>query len=130
MLIDFRPIAEVTYGGIPGGTLFFVLHLTGLVCFAYIVSKRLGPLRKGERDIRFDRPFARLRRVLQYWLCQWKHPRFLTAGIIHILIFAGFLVLVSRALSLLIVGIYPDFVWPGDGTAGRIYDVLKDYAAT
>jgi hypothetical protein len=130
MLIDFRPIAEVTYGGIPGRTLFSVLHLTGLVCFAFIVLKRFVPLWKAERDIRFDHPFPRLGMLLQYWLGQWKHPRFPIAGIIHILIFSGFLILVSRALSLLMLGISADFVWPGDGPAGQIYNVLRDYAAT
>ena len=30
--------------------------------------------------------------VLKYWFGQWRHPRYLTSGVIHILIFAGFLI--------------------------------------
>ena len=70
-------------------------------------------------------------RLLKFWLGQWKHPRYRTAGIIHILIFAGFILLVTRAFSVLIVGVSENFVMPGlPGEAGHIYDIITDYAAT
>jgi Fe-S oxidoreductase len=73
----------------------------------------------------------RLGLLLQFWLGQWKHPRYRIAGIIHILIFAGFIVLVIRAVSLLILGVSDSFVMPGfSGRTGHIYDIIKDYAAT
>ena len=68
--------AEATYWLIPGRILFLALHLLGVACFAWIVAKRLAPLRRGQRDFRFDRPWARLGRVVQYWLGQWRHPRY------------------------------------------------------
>ncbi|MGA6927531.1 MAG: (Fe-S)-binding protein, partial [Desulfosarcina sp.] len=50
---------------------------------------------------------------------------------VHIVIFAGFLILAIRSSSLVIIGIFPDFVMPGfGGLLGDIYSVLKDYAAT
>jgi len=114
-----------------GRDLFVVLHVLGLLCFTYIVTKRLVPLARGERDLRFDHPWLRLGRVGKYWLGQWKHPRYRTAGILHIFIFAGFLVLAIRAFSVLIVGVSQDFVMPGlAGRAGPIYDIVTDYAAT
>ena len=77
-------------------------------------------------DPRFDRPWARLAKVAQFWLGQWKHPRYWFAGAIHVLIFTGFLLLALRAFSLLILGVYPEFAPPG----GPIYGVMRDYAAT
>ncbi|HYM00721.1 MAG TPA: heterodisulfide reductase-related iron-sulfur binding cluster [Blastocatellia bacterium] len=114
-----------------GRTLFLIIHLLGIVCFAYIVAKRLTPLRHAERDLRFDRPFARIGNVLKYWFGQWKHPRYRTAGIIHIFIFAGFILLVLRAFTVLIAGVSENFVMPGlSGHAGHTYDIITDYAAT
>ena len=114
-----------------GRTLFLIIHFLGVACFAYIVAKRLAPLLRAERDFRFDRPFARLGTVLKFWLGQWKHPRYRIAGTIHILIFAGFILLVARAFTVLIVGVSENFVMPGlSGNAGRLYEFVTDYAAT
>jgi Fe-S oxidoreductase len=123
--------AQVTSWLVTGRILFLLIHILGVVCFSYIVAKRLVPLIRGERDFRFDRPLVRLGRVFKFWLGQWKHPRYRTAGTIHIFIFAGFLVLAIRAFSVLIVGVSENFVMPGlSGRAGAIYDIVTDYAAT
>jgi Fe-S oxidoreductase len=91
----------------------------------------MSPLLRGERDFRFDRPLTRMGMLLRFWLGQWRHPRYMTAGLIHILIFAGFIILVSRAFSLLILGVSDNFEWARmSGGAGRLYDIVKDYAAT
>ncbi len=114
-----------------GRVLFLLIHLLGVVCFFYIVAMRLVPLIRGQRDFRFDQPFVRLGRVLKFWLGQWKHPRYRTAGTLHIFIFAGFIVLAIRAFSVLIVGVSENFVMPGlSGRAGPISDIITDYAAT
>ena len=122
---------QVTSWLIPGQPLFWVIHVLGVVCFVYIVWKRLTPLLRAERDFRFDRPWARLGMVLKFWLGQWKHPRYRAAGTVHILIFAGFVVLAARAFSVLAAGISANFVMPGlSGRAGHTYDLVTDYAAT
>lgn len=114
-----------------GRTLFLVIHFLGIACFAYVVAKRLVPLLRAERDLRFDRPLARLGTVLKFWLGQWKHPRYRTAGIIHLFIFAGFILLVLRAFTVLIEGVSEHFVMPGlSGGAGHTYAIITDYAAT
>src|SRR5208283_3292287 len=123
--------AQATYWFIPGQALFLIINLLGLACFSYIVVKRLTPLIRGERDVRFDRPWTRLERLLQFWLGQWKHPRYRTAGIIHILIFSGFILLATRAFSLLILGISENFALPDSASGvGRVYEIVADYAAT
>jgi Fe-S oxidoreductase len=114
-----------------GFLLFWCLHVLGVLCFAYIVYRRLIPLTRAQRDFRFDHPLFRLKNVLKYWFGQWKHPRYKTAGILHILIFAGFIILVLRAFTVLIIGVKYDFVMPGlSGGVGRLYELATDYAAT
>ena len=120
-------IAGATYWLIHGRELFLFLHLLGLTCFAYIVARRLAPLLRAQRDFRFDRPWTRLGRVLQFWLGQWRHPRYRFAGVIHILIFAGFLMLASRAFALLALGISDRFAV---AEAGGLYDGVREYAST
>ena len=116
---------------IPGRNLFLTIHILGIACFAYIVARRLEPLFRAERDLRFDRPWERMGNVLKFWLGQWKHPRYKFAGMVHILIFAGFIVLATRAFSLLIAGMREGFVMPGfSGEFGHVYDLVTDYAAT
>jgi Fe-S oxidoreductase len=115
----------------PGGVLFLVIHLLGLACFAYIVARRLVPLVRAEHDPRFDRPMARLGKVAKYWFGQWKHPRYPTAGINHILVFIGFILLATRAFSVLLVGLSEKFEISGlSGSAAYVYNIVTDYAAT
>jgi Fe-S oxidoreductase len=123
--------AQATYWLIPGRILFSIIPVLGTACFAYIIARRLTPVLRAERDFRFDQPLTRLGKVLKFWLGQWKHPRYRTAGLLHVLIFAGFILLAVRAFSLLIIGVDEQFVMPGlSGSAGHIYDVVRDYAAT
>ncbi|MGC2324162.1 MAG: (Fe-S)-binding protein, partial [Terriglobales bacterium] len=131
MLEGIHSDARLASWLVQGQALFLFLHLLGVVCFAYIVAKRLVPLLRAERDPRFDRPLARLGKVFKFWLGQWKHPRYKTAGTVHILIFAGFILLAMRAFTVLIVGVSPNFVMPGlSGEAGHVYEIATDYAAT
>ncbi len=131
MVEGIQSAPQAAYGLIPGRVLFLIIHVLGIACFAYIVARRLTPLFRAQRDFRFDRPWARLGRVLKFWLGQWKHPRYKTAGILHILIFAGFILLAMRAFTVLIVGVSPAFVMPGfSGRAGHLYEIVTDYAAT
>lgn len=114
-----------------GFVLFWLVHTLGILGFAYIIARRFIPLTRAERDFRFDHPILRLRNVLKYWFGQWKHPRYKSAGILHILIFAGFIVLALRAFTVLIIGVSYGFVMPGlSGGLGRVYENVTDYAAT
>ena len=116
---------------IPTVVFSILIPLVGVGVFAYNMAIRLAPLVKAAPDHRFDRMPQRIYQVLTIWLAQYRQPRYLLAGVVHIVIFAGFLILSIRSLSLVIIGIYPGFVMPGfDGVIGHIYNFLKDYAAT
>ena len=130
-MVGAQSATQVTSWMVEGRTLFLTIHVLGVACFSYIVAKRLVPLIRGERDLRFDHPLQRVGRVLKFWLGQWKQPRYRFAGTIHIFIFAGFIVLAMRAFTTLIVGVTEDFVMPGlSGRAGAVYNIVTDYAAT
>ncbi len=123
--------SEATYWFVQGRVLFSIIALLGTACFAYIAAKRLAPLLKGQRDPRFDRPLLRLGKLLKFWFAQWRHPRFIGAGILHILIFAGFIILVIRTGSLMTLGIFGSSAEPAvPSLLSRIYSATGDYAAT
>jgi Fe-S oxidoreductase len=124
--VAFASPATARYWFIEGRVLFALLYLLGTACFAWIVAKRMAPLLRAQGDHRFDRFCIRAGRVLQYWLGQWRHPRYAPAGAIHIVIFAGFLILAFRAFGLLFMGVSANFVMP-DAAA---YEFVREYAAT
>ena len=117
--------------GIPANIIYILIPLIGVGTFAYIIYRRLIPLLKAAPDNRLDRIPERIRKVVRIWLAQWRHPRYLLAGVVHIFLFAGFLILGARSTELVFVGFAKDFQLPGFGGAfGSIYNVVKDYAAT
>jgi Fe-S oxidoreductase len=131
MVAGIHSPAQAVYGFIPGRVLFALIPLLGLACFAYIIGRRLLPLFAAAPDLRFDRAGKRLAAVLKFWLAQWKQPRYLLAGVLHIVLFFGFLVLSIRSTSLVMLGIFDRFTMPGlSGSVGAFYNFVKDYAAT
>ena len=131
MVVGLQSPADATYWLIQGRILFLIIPVLGTALFAWIVARRLTPLLRAQRDFRFDHPLIRVANVFKFWFGQWRHPRYRFAGTLHILIFAGFILLATRAFTLLIQGVSPNFVMPGlSGEAGRIYGIVTDYAAT
>jgi len=110
--------------------LFLLIHILGVGCFAYIAFRRIAPLVRAERDVRFDRPWERARNLVKFWLAQWKQPRYPGAGTLHILIFAGFILLATRAFIVLTADPY-DFTSPESAKrVAYLYGIVTDYAAT
>jgi Fe-S oxidoreductase len=110
--------------------LYVAIHGVGLACFAYIVARRLTPLVRARSDPRFDRGGERLGKVFKYWLTQWKHPRYPLAGVLHIGIFGGFLLLAVRAFRMLLLRVWDPATVLFPGATGHAYDLVTDYAAT
>jgi len=127
MVQSVQSVPQVTSTLVQARILFTIIHILGVTCFVYIVARRLAPLMCAERDPRLDRPWARLGKIGKFWLGQWKHPRYPGAGIMHILIFAGFILLATRAFAL-VLGLADALPVP-EGI-GHIYDIVKDYATT
>jgi Fe-S oxidoreductase len=116
---------------IPTVVFSILIPLLGAMVFIYIMAIRMAPLVYSAPDNRWDHPGKRLFNVFKIWLAQYRQPRYMLAGVVHIVIFSGFLILSVRSLSLVLIGISDTFVMPGfDGIGGEVYNVLKDYAAT
>ncbi|MBW1897506.1 MAG: (Fe-S)-binding protein, partial [Deltaproteobacteria bacterium] len=123
--------SNFTLLGIPTVIFSLVIPIIGVGLFTYIMAKRIAPLVKAAPDDRFGDIPNRVINVVKIWLAQWRQPRYMTGGILHILIFLGFLSLGIRSTSLVIIGLKEGFVVPGfDGAIGHAYNILKDYAAT
>ncbi len=122
--------ADYRFLHVPVFIFSLLILIVGVACFAFILKRRIDPLLKAQADPRFGRVSERLFAVLGLWLAQWRQPRYRLAGVLHILIFAGFLVLSVRSVTMVMSG-FMDDVLPGYGSLpARIYGVLKDYAAT
>ncbi|MEH0021223.1 MAG: (Fe-S)-binding protein [Desulfobacter sp.] len=125
------PASYELFGFFPVVIFSFILPVVGVGLFAYIMARRIAPLVRATPDNRFDRIPERLLNLFFIWLAQIRQPRYMLAGVLHIVIFAGFLILSIRSTSLVIIGISDGFVLPGfDGVIGAIYNFIKDYAAT
>ncbi|MEL7641961.1 MAG: (Fe-S)-binding protein [Solidesulfovibrio sp.] len=116
---------------LPARALSIAIVLVGLTIFAVLLARRLKPMLRAAPDRRFDRLSERVFRVLKIWLAQWRQPRYPAAGILHIVIFAGFLCLSVRSVQMVILGMVDGFVFPGfSGPLGEAYDGLRQVMAT
>ncbi len=123
--------AAASLFGIPTVIFAILIPVVGTAIFAYIMIRRMAPLFKAAPDDRFCCIGQRIGMILKIWLAQWRQPRYLLAGILHIFIFGGFVILGARSTQLVILGFAENFVLPGfSGVFGQIYNLLKDYAAT
>ena len=124
-----QPAAERLLG-LPAPRVQLLLLLAAGLLFAFIVARRLSLLARGAPDDRRGHLRERLASLLVVGFGQARQPRYPIAGTIHILIFAGFLVLLFRSLTLLGEGFVPGFTLPGfGGVFGRAYAAVKDWTA-
>lgn len=115
----------------PAQVVSLIIPVVGVAVFVYIIARRAAPLMRASSDLRFNRIGERIRRVLILWLGQYRHPRYMTAGVLHILLFAGFLILSVQSVTMVILGIKDGFHLPGfGGIVGDVYHFVKNYAAT
>ncbi|AFM24764.1 (Fe-S)-binding protein [Desulfomonile tiedjei] len=120
--------ADLPLAGIPAPTVAAVILVGAVSFFCYVMYRRMDLLRKLMPDFRFDDIGARVRMLVIYGFGQLRQPRYLGAGILHILLFAGFILLSLRSLTLIGRGFSTGFHLPGlTGTPGFVYESLKDY---
>src|SRR5512145_2063450 len=106
---------------------------TALVLFGRAAWRRLAPLRALRRDDRCDRSGERTEGLVRFGFGQERlvDPEERVAGWLHVLVFAGFLVLSLRTVTAFAWAFRPDFHLPGlaPGTAaGDGYLFVKDLA--
>lgn len=102
-----------------------LLLLASLAGFAWLAWRKLALLPRMQPELRWDQPAARLRAVLVNGLLQRRMiRRERPAGVMHAVIFGGFMALLLRKLQLIAIGYDETFVYPG--LAGGLFAALKD----
>lgn len=89
--------------------LFALVLVASLAFFIRNAARLVASLRMGRREDRFSGWGGRLRRVLTVALGQSKLLREPLAGVLHLLIFWGFLVLLSAVFESMGEGLFPGF---------------------
>lgn len=123
--------AKAAIFGIPAVFFSLLIPVAGVAAFIVIIAKRSAPLFRAAPDPRDDRLPQRLLNMLKFGVGQYRHPRYRLAGVLHIILFSGFVILSLRSITLVLLGLSEGYVLPGlGGLGGEVYEVLKDYAAT
>jgi hypothetical protein len=107
------------------------LLAAGLGLFAWTLARRLLPLRALRRDGRLDRFGERLAALIRFGLGQRRllDREERLPGALHAVLFAAFVVLALRTVTLFGIGFAEGFHLPGLGPAslpGRAYALVKD----
>ena len=111
--------------------IFLVMLFSSVGAFAFFMRMRIRVLLAASPIDRFDRPLERLKGVLVYWLGQRRilDPKHIGAGIMHALVFWGFLAVSINSLHLIGRAFIPGFHLPlfgPDGPLGLPYITLRD----
>ena len=121
-----HPASEI-FLGIPGYVLAWLILVLSLSIFSYIIYRRYLLIKSGQPDPRLSSIGKRVLDLISYGLMQIRQPRYLWAGVIHIMIFWGFVVLGLRSLDLVTQGLNLSIFLPiMDSGFGEFYDTLKD----
>ncbi|MBW2623715.1 MAG: electron transfer flavoprotein, partial [Deltaproteobacteria bacterium] len=121
-----HPASEAVFG-VPGQYISWIMVICGLGIFGLVMLKRYRLIRMGRPDPRFSDIGKRVADLIIDGFLQRRQPRYLMAGVLHIMIFWGFLVLALHSLDLVVGGLKPGYALPFmNGLFGAFYSTLKD----
>ncbi len=125
-MTQIHPATE-SYLGIPGYVYMWIILIAGLSLFAYVIYKRYLLVKSGQDDPRFTSYGKRFFDLVVYGILQKRQPRYFWAGLGHILIFWGFVVLGLRSIDLVTQGLnFAIFQPVMESSFGIFYNALKD----
>ena len=102
-----------------------LLMLAGFGGFAWLAWRKLAIVVRLQPEVRWDHPGARLKAVLVNGFLQHRMiARDWKPGLMHAVIFLGFMSLLLRKVQLIAIGYHEPFVYPG--LAGGLFAALKD----
>jgi Fe-S oxidoreductase len=105
-----------------GISLLMAAAFAAFMCLAW---RKIGIVVALKHEVRWDRPLTRLAHVVRNGLLQSRMIRGeLKPGIMHAVIFAGFLALLARKLQLIVIGYDENFTYPG--FIGAAFTLGKD----
>ncbi len=93
--------------------------------FGYLAARKLRIVACLQPEVRWDHPGARVKRVFVHGLLQSRMIfGDLKAGLMHCVIFLGFVALLARKVQLIVIGYAETFTYPG--LAGGLFAAAKD----
>ena len=102
-----------------------LLMLAAFAGFGYLAWRKLAIVAALAPEGRFDHPGQRLMAVLTNGLLQQRMiRRDWKPGIMHAVIFLGFMALLVRKVQLIVIGYHEPFMYPG--LAGGVFAAAKD----
>jgi len=102
-----------------------LITLLGLAGFSTLAWRKLAIVAALQPEVRWDQPGRRLGKLLSLGFLQSRMiAGEFKPGLMHAVIFLGFMTLLVRKVQLLVIGYSPAFVYPG--LAGGLYAALKD----
>ena len=102
-----------------------LLLAVAFAAFATLAWRKLGIVAKLAPEMRWDHPLERLHGVLVNGFLQSRMvAREWKPGVMHAVIFLGFMTLLVRKMQLLVIGYDESFVYPG--LAGGVFATFKD----
>ena len=106
--------------------LFILLFLAAISFFVYNIIKTIKFVKLGRFINRFDNPWKRISRVINVGIGQTKILRDPVPGIMHALIFWGFLTLLTAVIEAIIQGFYSGFSLTILGTFSKFLFASQD----
>ena len=102
-----------------------LLMLASFAAFGFLAARKLAIVTHLQPEVRWDRPLERLASVATNGFLQsrmirreWK------PGVMHAVIFLGFMALLARKVQLIVIGYHEPFVFPG--IVGGLFAAGKD----
>ena len=89
-MVSFPALALQGDSSISGHMVMWIIAVVALTIFAFIIRSRIDLLLAGQKDPRFSNLKQRFLDLIEYGFIQKRQPRYLWAGVIHIMIFWGF----------------------------------------
>lgn len=105
---------------------FTIVLLSAFALFAYSGKRILDLLKIGKPDNRFDNIGLRIKNVIVIAIAQSKLFRDPVAGIVHALIFWGFVLFISAVVESFIQGFFPGFTFAFLGPLFSIMTITQD----
>ncbi len=121
-----HPAAQI-YMGIPGYVFSWIIFVSAVSIFSYIMYRRYLLVASGLNDPRFSHMGKRFKDLIVYGFFQKRQLRYFWIGLVHIMIFWGFVVLGIRSIDIVSRGLGFPFLKPMMETGfGLFYGTLKN----
>ncbi|MCL6100684.1 MAG: (Fe-S)-binding protein [Bacteroidetes bacterium] len=107
--------------------IFLIIFSGAIGFFVYNLKRIFSYIKLAQPENRFDNPSQRIKNVLKIGLAQSKILREPVAGLIHVLIFWGFMLFLLSVLEAIIQGFYPPFSWHFLGPIFSLLTLVQDF---